>query len=99
MKKIIRIIIITLILLTMFLLPKSKAAVECKESANYYMNLWTAFNLFYDMRNPTSSLGINTLEPHLELNKDFGAWAYLGMSTYGTNTQMDYGGNFRSYNG
>ena len=44
-----------------------------------------AFQLCYDMRDPTSSLGNNSLDPHLQLNKDVGAYAYLGMSAYGTN--------------
>ena len=44
-----------------------------------------AFQLCYDMRDPTSSLGNNSLDPHLQLNKDVGAYAYLGMSAYGSN--------------
>lgn len=91
MKKIIRIIIMVLILLTVILLTKSNAAIECKGENPSFLGQLPAFKLFYDMRNPTSSLGINTLEPHLELNKDYGTWAYLGMSTYGNNGRM--GGN------
>lgn len=41
----------------------------------------------YNMRNGTSStLGTNTLEPHLTLNSDWGAVAYLAISDFGAVT-------------
>ena len=92
MKKTIKIIILILILFSMILITKSNAAIETKANSNNSEYISTtqlnAYQLSYDMRNPTSSLGNNTLDPHLELSKDFGAWAYLGMSAYGTNGQM-----------
>lgn len=92
MKKRIEIIIAMLIVFSMILITKSNAAIETKANSNSNAYIFTtqlnAYQLSYDMRNPTSSLGNNTLDPHLELSKDFGAWAYLGMSAYGTNGQM-----------
>lgn len=92
MKKRIKIIIAMLIVFSMILITKSNAAIETKATSNSNVYICTtqlnAYQLSYDMRNPTSSLGNNTLDPHLELSKDYGAWAYLGMSAYGTNTKM-----------
>lgn len=85
MKKSIKIIIIMLILLTIILVTRSNAAVETKPGTTTTHYHKDAFLMSYDMRYPTSSLGNNTLDPHLELNKDYGAWVYLGMSAYGTN--------------
>ena len=86
MKKSIKIIVAILIILMLMLATKSYAALECKQGdTKDSKSQEAAFQLCYDMRNPTSSLGNNSLEPHLQLNKDVGAYAYLGMSAYGTN--------------
>lgn len=88
MKKSIKIIIDILIILMLMLATKSYAALECKKnslSEKMTTNQEKAFQLCYDMRDPTSSLGNNSLDPHLQLNKDVGAYAYLGMSAYGSN--------------
>ena len=86
MKKSIKIIIAILIILILMLATKSYAALESKKGASTISaNQINAYQLCYDMRDPTSSLGNNNLDPHLSLNKDYGAWAYLGMSAYGTN--------------
>ena len=42
-----------------------------------------AFIYCYDMRNPTSSLGTNTLDPHLCNERDWGGMVYLALSSYG----------------
>jgi hypothetical protein len=43
-----------------------------------------AYAVCYNMRNgTTSTLGSNSLEPHLTLNSDWGAVAYLVASVYG----------------
>lgn len=93
MKKRIKIIIAMLMLFSMILITKSNAAIEIKPIGStttpyIHTTQLNAYQLSYDMRNPTSSLGNNTLDPHLQLSKDYGAWAYLGMSAYGTNGQM-----------
>jgi hypothetical protein len=53
-------------------------------------DVWTqitasdAYAACYNMRNgTTSTLGSNSLEPHLTLNSDWGAVAYLTVSDYG----------------
>lgn len=87
MKKSIKIIVAILIILMLMLATKSYAAIECNLGSEKYMNKTQedAFKVCYDMRDPTSSLGNNNLDPHLVLNKEFGAYAYLGMSAYGSN--------------
>lgn len=88
MKKSIKIIVAILIILMLMLATKSYAAIECKKnslSEKMTTNQEKAFQLCYDMRDPTSSLGNNSLDPHLILNRDYGAYAYLGMSAYGSN--------------
>lgn len=90
MKKSIKIIISILITFMLILATKSYAALECTWKSGSGDNKMSAsiidaFQLCYDMRDPTSSLGNNSLDSHLMLNKDFGAYAYLGMSAYGTN--------------
>lgn len=88
MKKSIKIIVAILITFMLMLATKSYAALESKVVSGtnkMKSSVIDAFQLCYDMRNPTSSLGNNNLDPHLMLNKDLGAYAYLGMSAYGTN--------------
>ena len=70
----------------------SNAAIEVKPGTAAHVNInpSTAYQYCYDMRSSTSTLGANTLDPHLILNADWGAVTYLGASTYG---------NIRSANG
>lgn len=102
MKKSIKIIVAILIILMLMLATKSYAALECKQGGTKdTKSQEAAFQLCYDMRDPTSSLGNNSLDSHLMLNKDFGAYAYLGMSAYGTNgakTAYSNVGNFTTPN-
>ena len=82
--------IITSLIILIFILmiaTSVNAAVESKANTTpHTLTLNNAYQICYDMRNPTSSLGNNTLDPHLMLNKDYGAFAYLGMSAYGNNS-------------
>lgn len=91
MKKSIKIIISILITFMLMLATKSYAALECKKNAKMMLTTQEkAFQLCYDMRDPTSSLGNNSLDPHLMLNKDLGVYSYLGMSAYGTNGNLEH---------
>lgn len=76
------IMIVTIMLLTI----KSNAAMAIKPGTT----TWTSINVSdsyaqcYNLRNADSTLGANQLDPHLTLNKDWGAVAYLAISTYGS---------------
>ncbi len=81
-------IIGSLLLICLFILcfsTISNAAIEIKAGTTRHTNIdiSTAYQYCYDMRSATSTLGINSLDPHLSLNADWGATAYLGASTYG----------------
>lgn len=64
----------------------SNGAVEIKPGGTVHTNVTIsqAYEYCYNMRSGTSSLGNNSLDPHLSLNADWGAVAYLGVSPYGT---------------
>ncbi len=64
----------------------SNGAVEIKPGGTVHTNVTIsqAYEYCYNMRSGTSSLGANSLDPHLSLNADWGAVAYLGLSPYGT---------------
>ena len=100
-KKIILSIII--ILSITFISTISKAALEFKKNAkNEYspLNASVAYQLCYDLKNSDSTLGINQVDPHLILNKDWTAVAFLSMSTYGKNSQYNsYVGDYQTSNG
>ena len=63
----------------------SKAGVESKPGGTAWTNISvsSAYKVCYEMRASSSTLGVNSLDPHLALNKDWGAVAYLAMSSYG----------------
>lgn len=66
----------------------SKAATEFKfsQSSLPYKRsetLSTAYQLCYDLKNSDSTLGVNQVDPHLMLNKDWTAVTFLAESTYG----------------
>lgn len=48
-----------------------------------------AFAYCYNLRVSTSTLGDNKLDPHLMLNSDYAAAAYLGLSTYGSGSSTN----------
>lgn len=89
MKKKIIITIITLIIILVLgvcFCNKSNAAIEIKPGteAHTKIKVTNSYQYCYDMRSSTSTLGNNTLDPHLTLNADWGAVAYLGASAYGS---------------
>ncbi len=92
MKK--QIIIGIIIIMVMLLIPNCSKAVEASrfeaKSGGTQWNQVTisrAYQECYDLRakEAESTLGDNNLDPHLTLNKDWGAVAYLAISAYGTN--------------
>lgn len=88
MKKKIK-ILITFILVISFLIAfnnKVNAAMEIKDGVTGYTvsdPVNNAFSMCYDLRNPTSTLAKNTLDPHLTLSADWASMLYLGLSGYG----------------
>ena len=66
----------------------SNAAIVIKPGTTVKTSITVnnAFQNSYDMRYPTSSLGNNSLDPHLSTVRDWGAVSYLGLSIYGTIT-------------
>ena len=65
----------------------SNAAIEIKKTdtaeKHFGVTAGTAFDYCYNMRAYSSSLGANSLDPHLVLNADWAAAVYLGASGYG----------------
>ena len=91
-----------MILLAMLLLPNiSKAAEVSRFESKSGGTLWNnvtitrAYRECYDLRelSAESTLGNNSLDPHLTLNKDWGAVAYLALSKYGSGNNSDTTGN------
>ena len=95
-KKIILSIII--ILSITFISTISKAALEFKTTGGYEPNASTAYQLCYDLKNSDSTLGINQVDPHLILAKDWAAVCFLALSTYGknTNNNIEIGNHYTS---
>lgn len=92
MKKKIK-ILITFILVISFLIAfnnKVNAAMEIKDGATgYTTSLDNAYQYCYDLRNPTSTLAKNSLDPHLTLSADWSSMVYLGLSGYGDVTSTN----------
>ncbi len=77
---------VTIIILLILLIPTiTKANIEVKPKSTSYTNISVsdAYDECYNLRKSYSSLGDNKLDPHLVLNKDWGAVAYLAVSAYG----------------
>ena len=70
-KKILVIGIITFMSIMLFS-TISKAGVESKPGGTVWTNITisNAYKVCYDMRAPTSTLVVNSLDSHLALNKD-----------------------------
>ena len=49
------------------------------------LNVSEEFDMCYNLRNGDSTLGTNSLDPHLVTSLDWGAVAYLAQSRYGSN--------------
>lgn len=85
-------IIITLLTILIFIsiMPATFAAVsvtvpaDSTQSNAYRLTASDAYAACMNMKNgATSTLGNNNLDPHLMLNSDWAAMAYLGLSDYG----------------
>ena len=65
----------------------SYAGVEIKYGTTPYTNIdiSESFDICYNLRDGTSTLGMNNLDPHLATSLDWGAVAYLAQSRYGAN--------------
>lgn len=66
----------------------SQAGVEMKEGTTAYtsVNVSESFDICYNLRDGTSTLGNCNLDPHLATSLDWGAVAYLAQSRYGGNS-------------
>lgn len=75
--------ILTLVCLTI----QSNATMQIKEGTSPQCSITVSdsYAYCYNLRANSSTLGNNTLDPHLTTNKDWGAVAYLAASVYGCN--------------
>lgn len=66
----------------------SNAGVEIKEGTTPYtsINISESFDICYNLRDGTSTLGTCDLDPHMATSLDWGAVAYLAQSRYGGNS-------------
>ena len=66
----------------------SNAGLEIKEGTSAYtnVNISESFDICYNLRDGTSTLGNCNLDPHLATSLDWGAVAYLAQSRYGANS-------------
>ena len=81
--------ILAVIVLIILLLPTvSKANIEIKSGTTTWTNITVseAYDVCKDLDMGGSSLGTDGLDPHLALNKDWGAVAYLAISASGAVT-------------
>ena len=78
---------IIIIFIVIFSTTISKAGVQIIKGATTYtsVNVSESFDICYNLRNGDSTLGTNTLDPHLATSLDWGAVAYLAQSRYGAN--------------
>lgn len=76
--------IIMFLLISTFTI-KSNAAMEVKSGTSSWSNISAseAYQQCYNLRYSDSTLGKNSLDPHLTLNADWAAAAYLATSSYG----------------
>lgn len=65
----------------------SNGAIEIKSGTTAYtsINISEAFDECYNLRDSSSTLGTNSLDPHMATSLDWGAVAYLAQSRYGRN--------------
>ncbi len=66
----------------------SHAGVEIKEGTTPYtsVNISESFDICYNLRDGSSTLGTCSLDPHMATSLDWGAIAYLAQSRYGANS-------------
>lgn len=93
MKEKIKYINIIMILTILLLTIKSNAAMEIKPGTSAWTNITVSesYQQCYDLRNSDTTLGKNTLDPHLTLNSDWATVSYLAASAYGKIDGNDYG--------
>lgn len=84
-----KIIISAIMIMLMILCSNtiSMAGVQIIDGATTYtsVNVSESFDICYNLRNSDSTLGTNSLDPHLAISLDWGAVAYLAQSRYGSN--------------
>ncbi|MBP3255349.1 MAG: hypothetical protein J6M60_02520 [Clostridia bacterium] len=88
-KSFIKILIISIFAyatLNVLLVNNSNAAIQVVPTTSPHrsISMNDAFQYCYDMRYQSSTLGNNSLDPHLSTARDWAAVAYLGLSSYGT---------------
>lgn len=85
-KRIIVSIIVFMIILS--IMNISNAGLEVKEGTTAYVNVNVSesFDICYNLRDGTSTLGNCELDPHMATCLDWGAVAYLAHSRYGANS-------------
>lgn len=83
-----KLLIATIIIAIITILPTiSKAGMQINGGTAWVnVTVSQSYQLCQDLKNSDSTLGSNSLDPHLTLNKDWGAVAYLSLSQYGTVT-------------
>ena len=85
--KLVFIIVLIFIIQSIVLVNISKATLESNRAdSNSSKTMNAAFEQCYEMRNSSSSLGNNNLDPHLANARDIGIALYLGLSSYGATT-------------
>lgn len=91
--------IIAIVFLMLFTI-KSNAAMAIKPGTSSWtkISVSESYQQCYNLRNSDATLGKNNLDPHLTLNKDWGAVAYLAISPYGK-VEKDIRGPKISING
>ena len=84
--------LIIILLFIAILIPINCSAVYIEIKPNTtaarQLTISEVYDLCKDLKNADTTLGNNNLDPHLTLNRDWGALAYLGMSVYGGITDV-----------
>lgn len=85
MRKKLLVLIVFIMIVSISLI--SNAGIEVKNGTTPYVNIniSQAFDACYNLRDGTSTLGANSLDPHMATALDWGAVAYLAQSRYGAN--------------
>lgn len=92
MIKKIKILIVIVFLSLILFTTSSYGAIEIKEERPdaFTISPSNAFATCYNLRANSTTLGNNSLDPHLVLNSDWATVIYLTLSVYGTNNQSRY---------
>lgn len=83
-----KLVTITIFLLIISIGVISNAGLEIKSGTSPYtnVNISESFNICYNLRDGTSTLGTCSLDPHMATSLDWGAVMYLAQSRYGVNS-------------